>query len=231
MTFAVGTHEWNTTSGSGLTTWDSVNFTAVAGDTLIAIVTYQGATAVLSSLQDTVGGNDTWTEITGAANSDATTKVRAWYLEGAAAGSCTIRATWTTSTVNFPSMLIVPVSGLATGGPIDAISSLQTTPTTATDAVTSGTLVFGADSAPAAVFGFSRNEGSGAQPNAGTNFTGLDVASVRVDFEHKRVTTEDNTAATFTNTGASADDHITIGILWGEAETTVQMGRRIYILP
>jgi hypothetical protein len=52
----------STAGGSGVTEVDSPNFTAIAGDTLIAVC-YVLYDDLVPALSDLVGSNDTWTQI------------------------------------------------------------------------------------------------------------------------------------------------------------------------
>jgi len=213
MAYTVGTLVETASPNTGQTIVESPNFTAVAGDVLIAIVSYFQSTALTIALSDTVGTNDSWGEMGSGYHNGYTDAYRAFYRYGVGAGSCTIRATFSGDTADYPAIVVFPVTGLENGSPTDPFDQIvwasQASPGTATDAVTvsSGSLA----TQPAAVFGFCRVGTSNDPPAIGTGFTNIGTfwigaAAVRARLEHKRVTSTAATAATFT-AGIGTDQH------------------------
>ncbi len=202
MPYTVGTLVETASASTGQTTVDAPNITAVAGDALLAYVGYYQSTAVTITLSDTVGTNDTWTQMgTGYHQGAYADSYRVFILPSAAAGSCTVRATFSGDTADYPSILVVPITGLD-ASPFDQIVwASQGAPGTGTDAVTVSSATLAAQ--PAAVFGFCRTGNGNAPPNVGTGFTNIGTfwiggGAVRGRLEHKRVTSTSATAATFT---------------------------------
>ena len=215
MAYSVGTLQSTVSSSSSVSTLDSPNFTAVAGDCLIAFVQWEVIAAVLS-LSDIVGSNDGWIHVAACDFTSGVRESECWILPNCAAGSCTIRATFSVNPANFPTIVIIPVSGIAADPDEVGITNNQSVPGTATDAVTSGSITpTYTGGAAAGVFGIVRNNSSANFPAAGTGMTDLGTIGTRVRVQHHRVTSG-ATASTFTNTGASGDDHFTTAVTLNE---------------
>lgn len=190
---------------------DAANFTAVAGDCLIAI-SMAIVTGESVSLSDTVGGNDTWTRMETGFSGESW-QIEAHYLPVASAGSCTVRSQWT-GLPSYAVIYVIPVSGLTTTPFLDVVFNAQAIPGTGADAVTtgnSGTL----GGQPAMLLGLSRCGPYTTNPSTGTGYTSVFVGnSIRV--EHKRVTTTTADAATFT----AGDDTLHLSVLVAMLESS-----------
>ncbi len=213
MPYAVGTTYEFSRNATAVTTVDAPNFTAVAGETLIATVSSTGSGGPTRTLSDTVGTNDTWTLLRAA--SDSTTHLAIYMLQDCAAGSCTVRCTWS-GNIDYPGISVTRVTGLDASAFNDAgVHQVQTAPGTGTDALTStntGTL----SSQPRMVFGVSYSYTATATPSTGTGFTNIGAIwnfdgafGLCTRLEHKRVTATTAVAATFTTTQGS-DSHLTM---------------------
>lgn len=119
--------------------------------------------------------------------------------------------TYTPNSNSSGSVVAVEISGLKTASALDVhAGQLQATPTTGTDATTSGTA--SATAQPAAVIGVSANTGFSGTPAVGTGFTNVGTwatlfGSTIGRIEHKRITATGSQAATFTAAGNTA--HLT----------------------
>ena len=233
MAYSVGTPQVTSSGASGVSSLDSPNFTAVSGDAFLLFVQWEitAATILAANVVDIVGGNDAWVEIPDATFTAGVRKSMAFYLTGAVAGSCTIRVTWTINPCNFPLMVLIPISGISTTPSPVAVTNNQSVPGTATDGVTSGPISASlTDSGAAGVFGITRNNLSANIANSGTGMTDLGSAGTRTRVQHHRVTTSDPTESTFTNTGASGDDHFTTAVTMNEVGGVFRprFGQRMY---
>lgn len=194
----------------GVTTVDAPAFTPTAGNHLLAIISYSHGTAAQSAtLSDTTGSNDTWNELeTGAYAS--LNGMRAFLLDNAAAASTTVRATFGAN-VDYPTIVVVEISGLHASAFLDAAFGLSAAPGQGADAITSGNL--GTLSAqPAALIGVTYDIGGGnATPTPGTSHTDIGavwtyegaLSSAAGRVEHRRLTATTATAATFTAAAAA----------------------------
>ncbi len=211
MPYAVSLTVQNSVNAATQYSVSSPNFTAIAGETMIAVVSTYGTDAPYT-LADTVGSNNSWAEIgTGIYESvGATGSLRAYILNNASAGSCTIKATVDSSFADYPGIVVMSLSGLI-ASPLDkhAFSS-QTNPGTGTDALTISTAALTGQ--PAAIIGVDFNPTSGsAAPLSGTGFTNLGLlwdyegtyAAGTGRAQHKRVTS--TSAQTSTMTAASGN--------------------------
>lgn len=215
MPYAIENFVTQAAGGGSPSTWDSANFTAVAGETLIAFLNWKNDVSV-TSLTDIVGTNDSWTLVGSGVVNGTADRWRAYYLENVAAGSCTLRVTWSGG-VGSPKFNIVAVSGLA-ASPLDTFAeNIQVSPGTGTDAITSG-LTPTLAAQPAMLLGGSWNYTALDPPAVGTDFINIGTDTARNRFEHKRLTATDAVAATFTN--SPANSHATIAIVFTEDDET-----------
>lgn len=217
MAYGIGTFvEDDDYSGTPTTTYSSPNFTPGAASALVAFVWYYyGSGAASITLSDTVGGNDTWTEV-GSGLYSSGNGMRAFVLLNASASSTTIQASFGASTVIYPSIAIVEVTGIQTSS-AEAGNAMQTqaAPGTSTDAVTSGntgTLT----GQPAAIIAGTQNTQTDSTPAVGTGYTNIGTGwnygggTPGARFEHKRVTATTAVAGTFT--AGSNVEHQTIAV-------------------
>lgn len=211
MPYTIGSPVENSIDGTGQSTVDAPNFTAVAGDLLIAAVVSFGAGGISFTLSDTVGANDSWTEV-GSGLINGNDRLKLFFLPNAAAGSCTVRCTFG-SAVDYPAIYVVPVSGIVTSLPNDMSAfQAQATPTTGTDAVSSGATAT-LSSQPQLVFGFSLETANNTGPAVGTGNTNIGVGwtfgggTNACRAQHRRVTATTAVAATFT--AVSNSNHMT----------------------
>ncbi len=215
MPYAVGTMVENSINSAGPETQiDAPNFTAVAGDLLICAIAVYG-TATTVSISATVGSNGTWTRA-GSGYQDGSNQMEVFYLANAAAGSSTIRASFSGGGRGYPCIAIIPVTGIATAAPfLDVVFNYQLAPGTGTDAITSTNLA-ALSTQPALMFGLSTNiNASGnAVPNTGTGYTSIGTGwsyggafSISMRAEHKRVTVTTADKTTFTAQDATSGGH------------------------
>jgi len=221
VAYVVGTTYEFSRNATAVTTVDAPNFTAVAGETLIATVSSTGSGTPTRALSDTVGTNDTWTLLR--ATATGTTHIAFYMLQNCAAGSCTIRCTWSSGTQDYPGIAITRVTGLHASAFDDAgVHQVQTSPGTGTDAITSGntgTL----SSQPRMVLGVSYSYTGTATPSTGTGYTNIGAIwnfegafGLCARLEHKRVTATTAVATTFTTTQGS-DTHLTMAVTLKES--------------
>ena len=211
MPYSINQYITQVAGGSGINNWSSPNFTAVSGECLILFLYWNHTSSLLTSLTDTVGTNDTWLPIT-TLDLSGGHRWRAYYLPNAVGGSCTVRAGWNGG-ISFPKFQIVSVSGLSTS-PLNTFAiDAQGAPGTGVDAITSG-LTATLSRSPAMLLGYSYNYGAVDAPDVGTGFTSAGTDGGRIRLEHKRLTSIDATAATFTNSPSSA--HLTIAVVMTE---------------
>lgn len=237
MAYTVGASVEDSSGLAALTVFDAPNFTAVAGDTLIACLAYF-STNVVPTISDIVGTNDTWTEVeAGIWDAESASSLRIFYLNNASAGSCTVRASFG-SAVDYPGIWVLAVSGLAAAPLDDATFAYQVSPGNATDAVTSGNLNTLAMQ-PAMIFGYglclkddTPATGTGFTSIASGHFFGGVIEKGRI--EHKRVTATTPTKATFTAVDTTFDWlSATVAFKEYVAPTPPPppLGRRYYVMP
>lgn len=220
MTYTVGTIHETSANSVAQSSIDAPNFTATAGDTLIAILQWGTPSTATATLNDSVGTNDTWTECgSGVIDGTAQLQMRAFRLDNAAAGSCTVHAVFG-HTVDFPAIIIIPVSGLANPSFDKSAFAVQNSPGTGTDALTGGSTGTLA-AQPAMILGLSSDFNNTTTPAAGTGFTSIGTgwtyggtAGMRV--EHKRVTSTSSVSATFT-AGTGTDPHASVTLAFDES--------------
>ncbi len=208
-------------NASARTTVVANAFTAVAGEDLLAIIWYAAGAARNFTLADTTGSNDSWNELeSGHYDAGNGCGFRAFLLENAAAGTCTLVATVTASqTVDFPAIAIISVPDLPSTPFLDMVALTQASPGTGDNAVSSGVPTY--SDQPSWMIGLTIDIGSTEPPlMAGTrfrtlgdgpfwDFEGAAVRSARVAARH--VTTP--VAATFCGSKASGTStYQTIGI-------------------
>jgi hypothetical protein len=193
-------------SGTNVTTIDAPNFTVTAGSALVLFMWNQDGGSITKTPSDTVGSNDSWTQI-GTEQASGTSRMNAFYLLNAASGSCTVRVT-SSDVMDYPCIAVVELSGIATSSALAGnAANSQATPGTGSNLVTSGntgTLT----NQPAAFIAMTQNTNSGATPAAGTSpisFTSGDSyrawdygATFGARMEHARLTATTAVAATFT---------------------------------
>lgn len=208
--------------GAGIGAVTAPTFTVTAGSCLLAWVRHDGSDTTVS-LNDTVGSNDTWTQIT--AISSGNYRFKCYRLYNAASGSMSLTATFGVN-INYPAIGVVELSGIATSSAVVGFSgNSQTNPGTSTDGVTSGstgTLT----SQPAGVFAMTINGQGATAVSAGTGYTSQDsyrawdygTGTLFGRFEHKRVTATTAVDATFT--AGSDTNHQTIVVALAEASAS-----------
>lgn len=212
-----------TTLGAGfVTTIDCAYSPSVtAGSLLIACFTYSpGATDQTFTVSDTVGTNDTWSEVPGNLfGSGDNFGMRMFYLPNAASGATTVRCTIVGGGESFQwgTLSIFEYSGIATTTPlVGQASQLQLSPGTGTDAVSSGntgTLT----AQPAMVFGIGLGWDV-ANSAIGSTYTDRGVVgSSTMRAGDKRVTDTTAVSATFTvGTNDGSNPHFTFCAAFAE---------------
>jgi hypothetical protein len=193
-------------SGASAAAFSTGAFSAAltGSNLLVCAVSFFGGNAreiVLSG-----GGSPTWVEDTGILGGANNAFLRVFYAENIPGGTTAQITATPNGALEFPSIAVAEFSGFATtGARLAGVGQHQGTPTTATDAVTSGLLGTLA-SQPAGIVAFTVNEESDATPSAGTNFTGASAvwtyqgaATACARFEHRRVTATTSVAGTFTS--------------------------------
>lgn len=158
--------------------------------------------AAIDSVVDSDG--NTYTSIAALNNNATTRKYRHWYAKNIVgnAGTTTITATLHFS-INGRSGLAREIGGVDNSAPLLAHSeNSQTTPTTSTDAVTTGTATNA--SQPALISGWTFNPVNTSVPTHGTGLTtGISGSNATIQSycsESKRITSTTAIAATFTAT-------------------------------
>lgn len=222
MAYTVGTAVEAANGGTTQTIVDSPNFTAVTGDCLLAIVRYYQSTTTAFTLSDTVGTNDTWSELgSGYHPGSYASAFHAYTCTSVTGGSCTVRADSGGNTTDYPAIVVVAFTGL-NSNPLDQIIwNSQTAPGSGTDAVTSGNSATLATQ-PSAVIGFCHQTNDTSVAAVGTGFTNIigtgwvSGGNQHLRVEHQRVTSTSALAATFT-APAGTDVHRTSIIILKEA--------------
>ena len=191
----------------------SASITILQGDLIIAYVKYESGSSKTVTLDDTLGTNDTWTEIeSGHHDGTLSAGVRCFYLPNAAVGVSTIRATFSAG-VDRPAIFVMSISNMALAPFDDVVYQSQIDPGTGANAVTSSNLGV-LTTQPQMILGISHQFAVSLRsaPRSGTGFTdlgsyfdyeGTELSLAKV--EHKRVTSTAATAATFTATNADHD--------------------------
>lgn len=137
---------------------------------------------------------------------------RLFYYESHPGGTSTITVSLGSS-YPYRSMEVVEFDSL--GSFVAAIGAFQNSPSSATDAISSGNLT---TSVGDYVFGFSQETSSGTvTPSLGTGFTGIGTGTPDSTAEYK-VATGTSTAATYTS--ASGDSRLTLAIAFAPAAST-----------
>lgn len=193
-----------------------------AGNLMICHVWYIGPSSTPLGITLSGAGSPTWVEEAVVTNASSQTHFHSFYALNVPGGTTAEVVATATGNMDFPAIYVAEYSGFKTSGARLAFTGQhQATPTTSTDAVTSG-LLGTLSEAPAGILAFSLNENSDGTPAAGTSFTALTAchtyegsvtASSRP--EHRRVTATTSVAGTFT--AATNGPHKTAAWAFSEA--------------
>jgi hypothetical protein len=204
----------------GQTSIVSPAISVTAGNLLVAVAFYDYYSGTARTGTMASSPSNTWTEA-GSGVFNGQYGFRVYYSYNSASGSTTL--TWTPNTaVQYPGIYVAQFSGIKTASdPLTGTPSFgdQASPTTSTDAVTSGNTTPGGQ--PALIFGFAMECPGNGNAASGTGFTGLTAVwdyegatPTTAKPEHKRVTSTSAIAATFT--AAYNDAHLSVVVAFLE---------------
>lgn len=207
-------------TGSAATTiTGSITTTANPGTLHVFLGVFDGVT--ISSLAD---GTNTYTLLDAIDDSSHSRRAAHYEAHGVAPGTYTVTGTFSSSS-NQRSLVIKEITGATNATADKHAGQLQATPTTTTDATTSGATATLAQQ-PALVSGFCQStQYSSPTDSAGTGFTtdsstALTAGGMYIVGESKRVTATTGVAATFTSGSNFA--HISFVAVFDEAGVTQQ---------
>ena len=187
---------------SGTTIAVAYSSNVTAGGLLVChIYANHGISSVADSRSQTYSASTNVTD-------GATYSLATFYFPNTTGGACTITCTFA-GAVTYASMQVAEYSGVATSLPLDqTTSNNQTTPGTATDAITSGSVTTTTDGQLIVGWTTALTGGVGTV-TAGTNYTArTNIFGDTVD-EDRVQTSAGSIAATFTTTSATSN-YITI---------------------
>lgn len=187
---------------SGTTIAVAYSSNVTAGGLLVChIYANHGISSVADSRSQTYSASTNVTD-------GATYSLATFYFPNTTGGACTITCTFA-GAVTYASMQVAEYSGVATSLPLDqTTSNNQTTPGTATDAITSGSVTTTTDGQLIVGWTTALTVGVGTV-TAGTNYTArTNIFGDTVD-EDRVQTSAGSIAATFTTTSATSN-YITI---------------------
>jgi len=195
------------TANSNVLTFSPTN----AGDLLIFLsITSSGGGTPTASITDNLGS--TWSTAKATVQSTTGNWITEFYLPNCPAGITSITTTYVGGTPGTCNTQCIEYSGIATTTPLLTASTpaAQTSPGTATDAITTGNVTV--SGAPMLFFAWSYNS-DGGQPNSGTGFASQGSTHSDTTFEDRRFTVSGTYAATFTAVAGHDTNHYITGAL------------------
>ena len=199
----------NTTFGAGVSSNTQPGLTLVAGQRCLLTLDKSTLTETVTGVTD--NGGNTWTLLATTSDTYNGSSVTVW--ESATATAATsITVTYSASMTGSVVFNLLQYTGLNPSIAGQIVSSVQTAPTIATDAMTSGALTPAAQ--PGALIGIGKLQYNTAFVS-GTGFSAGGADTNWHRYEDKPITSASAVAATFT---ASINyPAVTIGVYWQEA--------------
>lgn len=201
----------------------AVTLTGVtAGSTLAVFATCESGrsmtgigTGGAAGCADSVNGSYGAAPVQNIPDTTDTQRVACWLLQNSASGNPVVTVTFDAS-ANFTGIWAAEVGGAATASADGSNGNWQATPTTTTDATTSGTIT--PSTQPGLIVSVCSNTNGTGATTAGTGFTDHGTGWAQAGparFESKRYTTTSPIAGTYT--AASNVDHVSLAMLFKEA--------------
>ena len=210
----------NNAIGGGSTSNTQLGLTLVAGQRCLLTLDKSTLTETVTSVTD--NGGNTWTLLATISDTPNGDSITVWESATVAAAT-SITTTYSASLTGSCSFNLFQYTGLNPAVAGQIVSSVQASSTTATDAMTSGTLIPAAQ--PGALIGVGKLQ-YGAAYVSGTGFSAGGAGSAWFRYEDKPITSTSAVAATFTAGVSGAA--VTIGVYWQESASAAK-NRIMYI--